>query len=148
VARALEVVRSTGQAIGEWQRLKSGGIREDVELRPLVLLPPRDWLYERCDRRLEAMFAAEGEAEVRKLLERGLDPTLPVMRAIGVREIGAWLTGEMERNEATAAARTATRQYAKRQYTWFSRQSPSEWPRFREAPEGSGFEGALALLRD
>jgi tRNA dimethylallyltransferase len=148
VARALEVVRSTGQAIGEWQRLKSGGMGEEVELRPLLLLPPRDWLYERCDCRLEAMFAAEGEAEVWKLLERGLDPALPVMRAIGVREIGAWLTGEMERDEAMAAARTATRQYAKRQYTWFSRQPPSEWPRFREAPEGSGFEGALALLRD
>jgi tRNA dimethylallyltransferase len=94
------------------------------------------------------MFGAEGEAEVRTLLERGLDLALPVMRAIGIREIGAWIKGEMDRKEAIEAGRTATRQYAKRQYTWFSRQPPSEWPRFREAPEGSGFEEALALLRD
>jgi tRNA dimethylallyltransferase len=93
------------------------------------------------------MFGPEGEAEVRTLLARGLDPALPVMRAIGVREVGAWLAGEIDPQEAMEAGRTATRQYAKRQYTWFSRQPPSEWPRFRETPEGSALEQALALLR-
>jgi tRNA dimethylallyltransferase len=146
VSRALEVVRSTGRPLSEWQRKKSGGIGGEVELRPLILLPPRDWLYERCDWRFETMFD-EGQDEVRGLLSRGLDPELPVMRAIGVREIGACLSGEMKRAEALEAGRTATRQYAKRQYTWFSRQPPPEWPRFVSLPEGTGFEEALALLR-
>jgi tRNA dimethylallyltransferase len=147
VARALEVVRSTGKTLAEWQRLKSGGIGDEVDLRPLILLPPRDWLYDRCDRRFKAMLE-EGVAEVRALLARRLNPALSVMRAIGVREIRAFLEGEMDRGEALAVGRTSTRQYAKRQYTWFSRQPPEEWPRFQEVPEGSGFEGALALLKD
>jgi tRNA dimethylallyltransferase len=53
----------------------------------------------------------------------------------------------MKPAEALEAGRTATRQYAKRQYTWFSRQPPPEWPRFVEVPEGKGLEEALALLR-
>jgi tRNA dimethylallyltransferase len=133
VARALEVVRSTGRPLADWQKERSGGIAAEVDLVPLVLLPPRDWLYQRCDRRFEEMISDEGVEEVRSLLERGLNPMLPAMRAIGVREIAAFLRGELSREEALAAGRTATRQYAKRQYTWFSRQPPAHWPRFREA---------------
>lgn len=148
VARALEVVRSTGRRLGDWQRQKTGGIGAEVRLRPLILLPPRDWLYERCDRRFESMVDGGGPEEVRALLARGLDPSLPVMRAIGVAEIGALLNGHCSRDEAVAAGRTATRQYAKRQYTWFSRQPPAHWPRFLEAPEAAGFVAALAALGD
>lgn len=146
IARALEVVRATGKPLAQWQREKAGGIAADVTLKPLVLLPPRDWLYERCDRRFEEIFSDEGIEEVCSLMERDLDPGLPVMRAIGVGEIAAWLRGEMSRAEALEAGRTATRQYAKRQYTWFSRQPPPEWPRFTGIAEGEGFEAALALL--
>ena len=133
VARALEVVRSTGRPLAEWQQERSGGIAAEVDLVPLLLLPPRDWLYERCDRRFENMMSDEGVAEVRSLLERGLNPMLPAMRAIGVREVAAFLRGALSREEALAVGRTATRQYAKRQYTWFSRQTPADWPRFTEA---------------
>jgi tRNA dimethylallyltransferase len=146
VARALEVVRSTGRPIAEWQQSKTGGIANEVNLRPLILLPPRDWLYERCDRRFDAMFEPARD-EVRNLLARGLDPALPVMRAIGVREIRGVIEREIDCSQALAAGQTATRQYAKRQYTWFSHQPPSRWPRFSEAPEGSALEEALALLR-
>jgi tRNA dimethylallyltransferase len=66
---------------------------------------------------------------VRALLERDLDPALPVMRAIGVPEIAAMLRGELSRNDAQTLGATATRQYAKRQFTWFRNQSPSQWPR-------------------
>src|SRR3546814_5226043 len=100
-----------------------------MQLVPLVLLPPRNWLYARCDRRFETMMSEEGLSEVRALLARGLDPALPVMRAIGVSEISAFLSGELSREAALQAGRTATRQYAKRQYTWFSRQPPADWPR-------------------
>ena len=63
------------------------------------------------------------------LLTRDLDSALPVMRAIGVRELTPYLRGEISLPEAVEAGRLATRQYAKRQYTWFRNQSPSDWPR-------------------
>jgi tRNA dimethylallyltransferase len=129
VARALEVVRSTGRPLSEWQKELSGGIRDEVELAPLILLPDRGRLYARCDERFEKMMSEEGLEEVRSLLDRRLNPMLPVMRAIGVREIAAYLRGEASREKALEAGRTATRQYAKRQYTWFSRQPPADWPR-------------------
>ncbi|MEO7177749.1 MAG: tRNA dimethylallyltransferase, partial [Allosphingosinicella sp.] len=146
VARALEVVRSTGRPLADWQKERSGGIAAEVDLVPLLLLPPRDWLYERCDRRFEEMMSDEGVDEVRSLLERGLNPMLPAMRAIGVREIAAFLRGELSRDEALAAGRTATRQYAKRQYTWFSRQPPPGWPRFTDPLDCGGLANALADL--
>ncbi len=132
IARALEVVRSTGRAIGEWQREKSGGIAGEITLVPLLLLPDRDWLYERCDRRFADMFESGAVAEVEALLHRNLDPSLPIMRAIGVPEIAAFLKGEMDRVVAITAAAQATRRYAKRQYTWFANQPPAEWPRIHE----------------
>jgi tRNA dimethylallyltransferase len=146
VQRALEVVRSTGRPLADWQRERRGGIGDAVTLRPLLLLPPREWLYARCNRRFEEMLSPQGVEEVRSLLTRKLDPALPVMRAIGVREIAAFLTGELSREQALEAGRTATRQYAKRQYTWFANQTPPGWPRFRGIPEGEGFEQALGLL--
>ncbi|MEA3008326.1 MAG: tRNA dimethylallyltransferase [Sphingomonadales bacterium] len=146
VARALEVVRSTGRPLAEWQKERSGGIAAEVDLVPLLLLPPRDWLHERCDRRFEEMMSDEGLEEVRLLLDRGLNPMLPAMRAIGVRQIAAFLRGELSREEALAAGRTATRQYAKRQYTWFSRQPPTEWPRFAQPLDCGGLTNALADL--
>jgi tRNA dimethylallyltransferase len=146
VARALEVVRSTGRPLADWQKERVGGIAGEVELVPLVLLPPRDWLYRRCDQRFEQIMSDEGIEEVRALLGRGLNPMLPAMRAIGVREIAGFLKGELSRKEALAAGRAATRQYAKRQYTWFSRQPPADWPRFAGPLDCGGMANALAGL--
>lgn len=132
VARALEVVRATGVTLGQWQKRCEGGIGARVHLAPLVLLPPRDWLYARADSRFEAMLDQGAVDEVKALIARGLDPALPVMRAIGVPEIAAWLANEIDRDTMAAQAATATRRYAKRQYTWFSRQPPADWPRLFE----------------
>ncbi len=133
VARALEVVRSTGRTLADWQATRIGGIGGDIALMPLILLPPRNWLHERCDRRLAAMFDAGAVEEVRALTGRGdVPPDAPVMRAIGVREIAAMLNGEISRDTALELARAATRQYAKRQYTWFRNQPPATWPRIDE----------------
>ncbi|AKM06884.1 tRNA delta(2)-isopentenylpyrophosphate transferase [Pelagerythrobacter marensis] len=129
VARALEVALSTGKPLAHWQANREGGIADRVSLHPLILLPDRQWLYERCDRRFAAMLGSGAVAEVEALLGRRLNPELPVMRAIGVREIAAWLAGEMTREEAMSAGQLATRQYAKRQYTWFRRQPPQDWHR-------------------
>ncbi|MBU0669215.1 MAG: tRNA (adenosine(37)-N6)-dimethylallyltransferase MiaA [Alphaproteobacteria bacterium] len=127
--RALEVVRATGQTQRHWQTRKTGGIGSDIELHPLLLLPDREWLFERCDRRFVDMLDRGAEREVAALLARDLDPALPVMRAIGVPAIAGLLRGAATREAAIAAGQTATRQYAKRQYTWFRNQPPREWTR-------------------
>jgi tRNA dimethylallyltransferase len=129
IARALEVVRSTGEPLSHWQRQREGGIAEQVTVAPAIVLPPREELYARCDARFAQMLENGAVAEVEALLARKLSPALPVMRAIGVREIAGWLSGEWSRDEALARGRQATRNYAKRQYTWFRRQPPAEWPR-------------------
>ena len=129
VARALEVVRSTGRTLAEWQEQREGGIGGAITLHPLVLLPERAWLYERCDRRFAQMLQQGAIAEVEHLLTRQLDPALPVMRAIGVPEIAAYLAGELSIDAARDRGAQATRNYAKRQYTWFRHQPPPEWPR-------------------
>jgi tRNA dimethylallyltransferase len=147
IARALEVVLSTGRTLAEWQRRREGGIGEEIELRPLILLPPREWLYRRCDRRFARMMEEGAVDEVKALLARNLDPNLPVMRGIGMREIAACLSGEMSRAEAVAAGQQATRRYAKRQCTWFAHQPPPEWRRFREPLGGEHLSEALALLQ-
>lgn len=128
VARALEVVRSTGRPLAHWQAVREGGIADAVDLRPLVLLPDRAWLYARCDLRFEMMWKRGAMAEVEALLARRLDPDLPVMRAIGVPEIAGYLAGESSREQAILAGQQATRRYAKRQYTWLRHQNPGDWP--------------------
>jgi len=146
IARALEVVLSTGKTLREWQEQREGGIGDRIALRPLILLPPRDWLYGRCDERFAQMVELGASDEVRALIDRGLDPALPVMRAIGVREIASWLNGGVTREEAIAAGKQATRRYAKRQYTWFTHQPPAEWPRLRDPMTDTTLSDALALL--
>jgi tRNA dimethylallyltransferase len=129
IARALEVVRSTGQTLAQWQAERGGGIGQAVALHPLVLLPERGWLYERCDQRFTQMLNCGALTELEALLARGLDPAQPVMRAIGVPELAAHLRGELTLAEAAARGAQATRNYAKRQYTWFRRQPPDDWLR-------------------
>ena len=130
VARALEVVLSTGRPLAAWQADLSGGIGDRVGVTATILLPPRDWLVARCDARLEAMFADGGVAEVERLLSRDDVPLdAPVRRAIGVPEIADWLGGKIPRDEALARAALATRRYAKRQYTWFRNQPAADWQR-------------------
>ena len=128
-ARALEVVRSTGKPMVEWHGNKAGGIGDAVVLHPLVLIPERQTLYDRCDARFENMLNQGAVEEVESLIARELNPQLPVMRAIGVREISTWLKGEVERGEMIHAGQQSTRQYAKRQYTWFRNQPPADWSR-------------------
>jgi tRNA dimethylallyltransferase len=147
LARALEVVRSTGRSLKAWQQELSGGIGDTVQVHAAVLLPDRAWLYERCDARFAAMLEHGAVAEVERLLARELDPLLPVMGAIGVREIAAWLRGALERDAMIAAAQQATRNYAKRQFTWLRNQSPPDWPRL----EAQSFDPEalfVSLLRD
>ncbi len=146
INRALEVILSTGRTLAEWQKQREGGIAGEVELKPLILLPPRKWLYARCDERFARMIDQGAVSEVEALLTRRLNPNLPVMRAIGVRELSAYLVGGSTLDQAIAAGQQATRRYAKRQYTWFAHQPPSDWPRFQEALDVDRLGEALALI--
>ncbi|HJS41429.1 MAG TPA: tRNA (adenosine(37)-N6)-dimethylallyltransferase MiaA [Sphingomicrobium sp.] len=146
IARALEVVKSTGTTLKEWQSEREGGIADEISLAPLILLPPRDWLYARCDARFAAMVEQGAIAEVERLLERHLYSSLPVIGAIGVPEIAAYLRGEIDREGMIAAGSQATRRYAKRQYTWFAHQPPGDWPRFLDPLDSATMPRALALL--
>ncbi len=126
--RALEVVRSTGKTMTEWHSEMAGGIKDNVALYPLILRPDRTELQARCDARFEAMLENGAVEEVQALAARNLDPALPVMRAIGVREIASWLANDITREAMVEAGQLSTRQYAKRQYTWFRNQPPETWP--------------------
>ena len=147
VARALEVVRSTGRTIKSWQGERVGGIAGRIDLCPLILKPPREWLLERCDARFDAMIEQGAIDEVAALLARRLDPQLPVMRAIGVREIQAIILVKSSLEEAVAAGKLATRQFAKRQFTWFANQPPRTWPRFEQAINNDNINDLAIMLR-
>jgi tRNA dimethylallyltransferase len=128
VIRALAVLKATGRSLATFQDAKQRGLLEGYELEKLVLNPDRDVLRERIARRFAAMLDAGAVEEVEALLARGLDPSLPIMKAIGVREIGDWLAGRVTREAMVEQAVIATRQYAKRQRTWFrGRMGEWEW---------------------
>ena len=143
VMRALEVVRSSGAPLSHWQRQRTGGVGERVSLSAAVLLPDRQQLFTRCDHRLEQMFDDGAVEEVVALLARDdIAEDAPVRRAIGVPEIAAMLSGDLTRAQAINRAQLATRQYAKRQYTWFRNQSPPGCAKFSEANLQFYFENA------
>jgi tRNA dimethylallyltransferase len=118
VQRAWEVLRATERGLADWQRDTGAPLLPLESVCALMLEPGRDRLGARIDRRFEAMMAAGALEEARQALP-GWDPALPSSRAIGAPELIAHLRGEITQDEAIAAAKTATRQYAKRQRTWF-----------------------------
>ncbi len=148
VARALEVIRATGRSLADWQAERHGGIGDAIRLAPMLLLPDRDWLYARCDARFAAMVDGGGIEEVERLMARRLDQDLPVMRAIGVPEMIAWIAGHIDRAEMTRRAAQATRRYAKRQYTWFGNQPPSHWLRLTNNIDDALFAQFVIKLRN
>jgi tRNA dimethylallyltransferase len=140
IMRALEVIRSTRTSIAEWRKQYVGGIGERIDLHALILLPPRDWLFERIDRRFAAMVEEGAMAEVTALTSREDVPLdAPIRRAIGMPELAAAALGEITVAEAIERACLATRQYAKRQYTWFRNQPPESWMRTEETDNCARF---------
>jgi len=128
VTRALAVLIATGRSLASFQDEAQHGLLEGFALEKLVLNPDRDVLRQRIARRFEAMFTEGAVEEVRALLALNLDPSLPAMKAIGVPEIAAMLRGELAQAAAIERAIIATRQYAKRQRTWFrGRMTDWQW---------------------
>ncbi len=125
--RALAVAIDSGRALSDWQ----------ADTRPILtpgcwtgelIIPEREALYAACDARCAVMLERGALDEVQSLMDRGLPPALPVMKAVGVRELAAHLRGETSRAVALDQMRQATRNYAKRQLTWFRNQMP-DWER-------------------
>lgn len=135
ILRALEVVESTGRSILEWQSEVSPPLVQTGER--FLLVPERSDIRGRISERFRTMISAGALEEVRILMQRGLDPSLPVMRAIGVAPLIAHLEGRLRLDEAVERAITDSRQYAKRQTTWM-RNRFADW---RAAP--TIFENAV-----
>jgi len=127
LVRALSVHAATGASLSEWRAATTPVLAPD-DYEALVLEPDRVELYRRCDARLQVMLDAGLLDEVEALAGRGLAPSLPAMKATGLREFVAHLQRRTTLEEALAAARRETRRYAKRQLTWFRNQTPG-WPR-------------------
>ncbi|WP_068874735.1 MULTISPECIES: tRNA (adenosine(37)-N6)-dimethylallyltransferase MiaA [unclassified Phenylobacterium] len=143
LTRAWEVHAATGVCLTDHQARASGGLPAG-SWTAVALEPPREALYARCDARLEAMIATGALDEVRALMARGLDPALPAMKAVGVRELAAHLRGETNLPTALAAAQQETRRYAKRQMTWMRGQMAG-WPRIDAADHPHQWRQFLAL---
>lgn len=131
--RAWEVFAATGKPISHFQSLPRTPLIGAVSAR-IVVEPPREVLYARCDARAAAMLEEGALTEVRALLARGLDPSLPVMKALGVAEIASLLRGEASQQDALEKLQQNTRRFAKRQLTWFRNQA-GDWPRVGTADE-------------
>jgi tRNA dimethylallyltransferase len=122
IMRALEVVLATGRSLASFQGEREPGPLAQGRLLRLFVMPDREEVRARIDRRFEAMMAQGALDEVAALRERGLDPLLPVMRAHGVPGLIAHLDGRISLAEAVARGQADTRAYAKRQVTWFRHQ--------------------------
>ena len=127
LTRAWAVAQHTGRALSDWTA-DTTPLLEPGSWTGLVIEPEREALYANCDRRVAQMVETGALEEVRALVARGLDPALPAMKAVGVREFAAHLAGEASLAAAVEATRQATRNYAKRQLTWFRNQTPG-WAR-------------------
>lgn len=129
IVRALEVFEATRQSIAEFQGQTGPVIVDPETARKIVVLPDRAVLHQRINGRFEKMLEQGAEEEVKALLELDLPAEMPVMKAIGVSQIVAMLRGEMSRAEVIERGAAATRQYAKRQMTWFRNQMDKSWER-------------------
>ena len=121
LTRALEVVEATGRSLAHWQEMPGTPVIDPATCQRLLIDLPRDVVHARCDARFDAMIDAGAVDEVRALLALQLPVSLPAMRALGVRPLARFIRHEMALNEAALAAKAETRQYVKRQLTWFSR---------------------------
>lgn len=140
VQRALEVLEATDRPLSEWQRTLGAAPLANLRLARFVLSPPRFDLHARIAVRFEAMLLAGALEEAMAL--RGLDPALPAAKILGLRELWSLLDASATREAAAAGAIAATRQYAKRQLTWF-RNRMADWTWIEETATDAVIERML-----
>lgn len=127
LVRALAVQEATGRSLSDW-RAETRPVLAPGSYEALVVERSREDLYARCDARVETMIAQGALDEVRAVLDRELDLQSPAMKAVGLRELAACVRGQASLADAIDRCKQATRNYAKRQLTWFRNQTP-DWPR-------------------
>ena len=132
IVRALEVIDATGMSLAEWQGGNAAPLLATDDVLKFVIAPEREPLYASIATRFDRMIERGALDEVRALLALKLDPGLPAMRAHGVRELAAYLSGALSREEAVAKAKTESRRYAKRQMTWL-RRFMADWDWFPDS---------------
>lgn len=147
ICRAVEVYRSTGKALSDWHKETTPGLMQAEDqagqITKLIINPDRAELYERCNLRFDLMLEEGALDEVADLMKRDLDPTLPIMRALGVPSLLAILKGQQNREEAIEDAKMQTRRFAKRQLTWFRNQF-SHWKRISAQLSESEYQKILS----
>lgn len=133
IVRALEVLFATGRSISDFQTGSGSMLVDPEHAAKLVVLPERAVLHDKINRRFALMMDEGAIEEVEHLLALNVAPEMPVMKAIGVSQIADMLAGRITRDEAIERASAATRQYAKRQMTWFRNQMDDSWVRIDPA---------------
>ncbi|MGN7827122.1 tRNA (adenosine(37)-N6)-dimethylallyltransferase MiaA [Agrobacterium radiobacter] len=131
IVRALEVLEATGKSIRDFQQARGPMIIDPDRAQKFVVLPERPVLHDRINRRFEAMMESGAVEEVQALLALNLPPDATAMKAIGVAQIADMLAGRMGEAEVIEKSAAATRQYAKRQMTWFRNQMGDDWTRIQ-----------------
>ena len=135
IIRALEVYRSTGKTITQHNRETQAIPPRYDALTIGLAFQDRQAMWRRIDQRVDEMVAAGLEDEVRRLLTSGISPKCTAMQAIGYKEFTQALSGEMTWKEAADVVKLRSRQYAKRQLTWFGRNPNTRWVRWDEPPD-------------
>lgn len=130
IVRALEVVQATGHSIRYFQERSGPVIIDPQASLKLVVLPDRALLHSRINQRFSIMLETGAIDEVRQLQAQNPPADATAMKAIGVAEISSMLRGEMDREAVIERGSALTRQYAKRQMTWFRNQMDDSWERF------------------
>jgi tRNA dimethylallyltransferase len=144
--RAWSVSKSTGRPLSAYQA-EGAAARPDLVFRTILVDPPRPVQVDAINRRFAAMVEQGGLAEVRALAALGLAPDLPVMKALGVPQLIDFINGALSREDALERACIATRQYAKRQRTWFRHQFLSNF-RIQEKFSESHFSKIFPEIRN
>ncbi len=129
IVRALEVLDASGRSIRDWQAERGTPLVDAATARRIVIEPDRTELARRIDGRFVKMIDGGAMEEARAFARLGVAPSMPAAKAIGLRELIAADAGTVSLDEAIERAQAATRQYAKRQMTWFRNQMGAEWER-------------------
>lgn len=126
IVRALEIIATTGKKVSEWYKVPLIKKLPEADFAVVKIVPTIDEIEQRCRTRLDMMVKSGALDEIAGLLKRGVDETLPAMKALGVPELSMAVKGEMLLSEALELAKLHTRQYAKRQRTWLRNKLPAD----------------------
>jgi tRNA dimethylallyltransferase len=127
ISRALEVFETTGQSIRKFQHQTGAPLIDTKHSKKIILMPERPILHDRIKTRFHKMMNEGAIDEVKNILAANINPNHTSIKAIGVREISRYLDGDISLDDAIELSVIATRQYAKRQSTWFRNQLGADW---------------------